>query len=40
MYLTYYVHLAGIRELINCKNARCGKLKKNKLFFSFDLDVR
>jgi hypothetical protein len=28
MYLTYYVHLVGIKEVIDCKNAWSGKLKK------------
>jgi len=27
MYLTYYVHLAGIKQVINCRNARSGKLQ-------------
>jgi hypothetical protein len=26
MYLTYYVFLAGIKEMADCQNARCGKL--------------
>jgi hypothetical protein len=29
MYLTYYVHLVGIKQVTDCKNARCGKLKEN-----------
>jgi hypothetical protein len=29
IYLTYYVHLVGIKQMTDCKNARCGKLKKN-----------
>jgi len=28
MYLTYYVHLVGINEVIDCKNAWSGKLNK------------
>jgi hypothetical protein len=28
MYLTYYVHLVGIKQVTDCKKARCGKLKK------------
>jgi hypothetical protein len=28
MYLNYYVHLVGIKEVIGCKNALKGKLKK------------
>jgi hypothetical protein len=27
MYLTYYVHLARINEVIDCENARSGKLQ-------------
>jgi hypothetical protein len=27
MYLTYYVHLEGIKEVTDCKNAWSGKLK-------------
>jgi len=38
MYLTYYVHLVGIKEVIDCKNARCGKLKKKTLCPSFRLE--
>jgi len=26
----YYVHIVGIKEVIDCKNARSGKLKKNQ----------
>jgi hypothetical protein len=29
MYLTYCVYLVGIKQVIDCKNARCGKVKKN-----------
>jgi len=28
--LTYDVHLLGIKEVIDCKNARSGKLKNNR----------
>jgi len=28
MYLTYYVHLVGKREMVECKNARRGNLQK------------
>ena len=28
MYLPYYVHLAGIKAVIDCKNARGGKMQK------------
>jgi len=28
VYLTYYVHLDGIKELIGCQNAPSGKVKK------------
>jgi len=28
MYLTYYILLAGTKEVIECKNAWSGKLKK------------
>ena len=27
LYLTYYVYLVGIEEVIDCKNARSGKLQ-------------
>jgi len=27
IYLTYYVHLVGTKEVIDCKNAWSGKLK-------------
>jgi hypothetical protein len=27
LYLTYYVHLVGIKEVIDCNNARSGKLQ-------------
>jgi len=30
MYLTYYVHLGGMKEVIDCQNARSGKVKKKK----------
>jgi len=30
MYLTYYVHLAGIKEVTDCQNSRSGKLLKKK----------
>jgi len=29
MYLTYYVRLAGIRDVIDYSNARCGKVHSN-----------
>jgi hypothetical protein len=29
VYLTYYVHLVGINEVTDCKNAQSGKLKKS-----------
>ena len=29
MYLTYYILLAGTKEVIECKNAWSGMLKKN-----------
>jgi hypothetical protein len=29
MYLTYYIHLVGIKEVIECKHAWRRKLKKN-----------
>jgi len=38
IYLTYYVHLVGTKEVIDCKNEWSGKLKKNlliSLFFTF-----
>jgi hypothetical protein len=28
MYLTYYVHFVGIKEVVDCKNAWSGKLEK------------
>jgi hypothetical protein len=28
MYLTYYVHLVGIKEVIDCKNARSGNIQE------------
>jgi len=31
MYLTYFMRLAGIEEVIDCNNARCGKLHSNIL---------
>jgi len=37
MYLTYYVHLVGIKEVIDCKNARCGKLKKKNPLSQFSV---
>jgi len=27
LYLTYYVHLVGIKEVIDCTKARSGKLQ-------------
>jgi hypothetical protein len=27
LYLTYYIHLVAIKEVIDCKNARSGKLQ-------------
>jgi hypothetical protein len=29
IYLTYYVRLVGIKEVTDCRNARCGKLQNN-----------
>jgi hypothetical protein len=28
MYITYYVYLDGIKEVIGCQNARSGKVEK------------
>ena len=29
IYLTYYVRLVGIKEVTDCRNARCGKLQND-----------
>jgi hypothetical protein len=29
--LTYYVHLVGVQEVIDCRNARSGKLQDNRV---------
>jgi hypothetical protein len=34
MYLTYYLHLVGIKEVINCKNAQSGKLQNYLMMMS------
>ena len=31
MYLTYYVHLDGMKEVVDCQNARSGGKKKASL---------
>jgi hypothetical protein len=34
MYLTYYAYLVGIKqEVLECKNARCGKLQNKTDMF-------
>jgi hypothetical protein len=33
MYLTYYVHLVGIKKEIDSKNARRLKLQNNPIYF-------
>jgi len=30
MYLTYYVHLVGMKEVTDCRNARCGKFQNKE----------
>jgi len=30
--LTYYVHLDGVKEVIDYRNARSGKLQDNRVF--------
>jgi hypothetical protein len=43
MYLTFYVHLVGINEVIYCKNARSRKLKKKlcvRYFLCIEVSVR
>ena len=32
MYLTYYVRLVGIKEVTDCRNARCGNIQNNEYF--------
>jgi hypothetical protein len=34
MYLTHYLHSVGIKEVIDCKNARSGILQNTEMFTS------